>query len=177
MQVVLFYIQRQHPQDVGLQPIIGGSWHKYDFYRDKCLVTTNICRDKHIFVATKGLLRQAYFCRDKHVFIGKHTFVATKHVFVATKLLSRQKWYLWQSPPMITAQTCVPCRLLARINAWQVFPALESSVQFHTPLYGGMFIFLSKLNRYKNQRSGSLLDITNYYHMLCYKTTIWCLSV
>ena len=44
------------------------------FCSEKMFVTTNICRDKHNFVATKVLSRHAYFCRDQHV------FVATKHV-------------------------------------------------------------------------------------------------
>ena len=44
---------------------------------NKTFVMTNICRDKHNFVATKVLFRQAYFCRDK-------TSVATKMIFVAT---------------------------------------------------------------------------------------------
>ena len=36
--------------------IIGGSCHKYYFCRDKVFVATNICRDKHNFVATKMIL-------------------------------------------------------------------------------------------------------------------------
>ena len=43
---------------------------------DKTFVTTNICRDKHNFVATKVLLCKYNFCLDK-------------------------KRYLWQLPPMI----------------------------------------------------------------------------
>ena len=81
--------------------IIGGS-HKYHFVAakvqirvlsgtkvcfspqdyvclDKSFVATNICRDKHNFIATKLLSQQAYFCRDKHV------FVATKLVFCRDK--------------------------------------------------------------------------------------------
>ena len=80
----------------------------------------NFCRDKHNFVATKVLSRQAYFCRDKQVFVAtKHvfcpdTFVVTKifchdkliQIVAASILLSRQKTCLsrqklWQLPPMI----------------------------------------------------------------------------
>ena len=56
---------------VVLQTIIGGSYHKYHFCRDKTrllsrqkyacdwtFVVTNVCRDKHMYVATKVLLRQ-----------------------------------------------------------------------------------------------------------------------
>ena len=45
--------------------IIGGNCHKYYFCRDKSSVASNICCDKHNFVATKVLSGQAYFCRDK----------------------------------------------------------------------------------------------------------------
>ena len=57
------------------------------FCRGKTFVATNICRNKHNFVATK----QAYFCRDKHVFVAtKHMFCHDKSMLVATKVLSRQ---------------------------------------------------------------------------------------
>ena len=80
--------------------IIGGSCHKYYFCCDKSfvmlvtnacllwqnmsllrqkyagLVVTNICYNKHNFVATKVWSWQAYFCCDK-------TFVATKMILVA----------------------------------------------------------------------------------------------
>ena len=36
--------------------IIGGSCHKSHFRRNKSFVTTNLCRDKHTFVATKDML-------------------------------------------------------------------------------------------------------------------------
>ena len=56
------------------------------FCRDKTFVTTNIWRDKHNFVATTVLLRQAYFCRDKTRLLSRQTGVCReKHVFVATK--------------------------------------------------------------------------------------------
>ena len=56
---------------------------------------TNICSNKHNFVTTKLLSRQAYFCHDKHVFVAtKHIFCHDKsmllHTFVATKVLSLQ---------------------------------------------------------------------------------------
>ena len=35
------------------------------FRRDITVVEKNICRDKHNFVMTNVLSRQAYFCRDK----------------------------------------------------------------------------------------------------------------
>ena len=56
--------------------------------RVKKIVATNICRNKHVFVATTVLSRQAYFCRDKG------------------RVLSRQKQYLWQLPPMICRHQC-----------------------------------------------------------------------
>ena len=65
--------------------------------RDKSFVATNICRDKHVFVATKAsmsqtkrLPRQTHFCCDKTlVATGLHLsrqntgFVATKMILVA----------------------------------------------------------------------------------------------
>ena len=97
------------------------------FCRNKTFVVTNICCDKHNFVATIFLTWQAFFCHDKRrISCDKMMFVATniccnKHVcccdksfvttsiflswqnksFVLTKLLLQQKWYLWQLPPMI----------------------------------------------------------------------------
>ena len=93
---------------------------------DKTFVATKIfCCDKHNFVATKLLSRQAYFCRDERRVLSRHTRVCgdksmllayfcrdktrllsrqtracrDKHVFVAAKLLSWQKWYLGSSRP------------------------------------------------------------------------------
>ena len=84
----------------------GGSCHKYHFCRDKRMLVatnrksiiffififyflTNICRDKHNFVARKLLSRQTYFCRDKRRVL-KHVFVTTNmstNMFVATKMI------------------------------------------------------------------------------------------
>ena len=70
--------------------------------RDKTCFATNICRNKHNFVATKVLSQQAYFCRDKHmsfvatkVCLSRQNFCRDKIMFVATKLcLSVSKKYL-----------------------------------------------------------------------------------
>ena len=66
------------------------------------LLSRQICRDKHKFVATdKSLSRQAYFCRDKHLFsrqnrvfcrdknytCPRQNFCHDKHVFVATNII------------------------------------------------------------------------------------------
>ena len=85
-----------------LLPITGWSCHKQ-----------KVCRDKHNFVATKLLSRQAYFCGDEHVFVvtnichkhcrDKHNSVAGSLVlspqetsFVATDTcLSRQFFYFF----------------------------------------------------------------------------------
>ena len=68
--------------------IIGGSWHKYHFCRDKGFVATNIFRNKQTFVATKLLLQQNYVCLDKFassILLSrqKTCFVATKNILVA----------------------------------------------------------------------------------------------
>ena len=74
--------------DAVLSAIIGGSCHKYHFYRDK---------HKHVFVAPKVCLPRHKFCRDKH------TFVPTKAIFVATKIcLSRQ------NTSFVTTKVCLP---------------------------------------------------------------------
>ena len=58
---------------------------------DKSFVMTNICCDKHNFVVTKLLSRQACFCCDKYVFvITKHVFCRDKSMLVETKHLWRQ---------------------------------------------------------------------------------------
>ena len=59
---------------------------KHVYCRDKSMLTllqAYVCRDKHDFVPTKVLSRQAYFCRHKR------------------RVLSRQKSYLWLLPPII----------------------------------------------------------------------------
>ena len=83
---------------------------------------TNIGRDKHVFVVTKVLSRQAYFCRDKTRVLSRQTRVCPdkskhvstkllsrqnyvcrdKHTFCRDKrrVLSRQKWYLWLHSPV-----------------------------------------------------------------------------
>ena len=68
--------------------IIGGSCHKYNFCGDKIMfvatkyfrryktfVATNICCNKHVFVARKVLWRQAYFRRDKRRILSRQTRV------------------------------------------------------------------------------------------------------
>ena len=89
---------RDHPQggttaclatgkDYYLEGIIGGNCQKYHFCRDKTFVyvflsrQTYACRDKDIFVATN-------ICREKH------NFVATKQAFVATKIFYRDKSFV-----------------------------------------------------------------------------------
>ena len=75
------------------------------FCRVKIFVTTNICRDKHnfvatkawlsrqnfcrniMFVATKGLSRQAYFFRDKRHTLSCQTRVCRDKTFVTTKMI------------------------------------------------------------------------------------------
>ena len=83
--------------------------------RDKTVVVTNtgvsrqiFCRDKHNFVATKLLSRQAYFCRDKRLVLSRQTRVCRDKTLPKlcqnAKTLARQKFYLWQLPPMIDEQ-------------------------------------------------------------------------
>ena len=57
----------------------------------KVLLRQKYCRNKHNFVVTKVLSRQAYFCRDK-------TFAATKMVLVAAPPNDMQ------NPPVNTVQ-------------------------------------------------------------------------
>ena len=52
---------------------------------------SNICCDKHNFVATEVLLRQAYFCRYKIAFCCYKTFVATK-IILAAAFANDIKW-------------------------------------------------------------------------------------
>ena len=62
--------------------IIGGSYHQYNF-----------CRDKYVFVATKDV-----FCGDKSMLaatkllLRQNIFVVTKHV-TTNIILSRQMFY------------------------------------------------------------------------------------
>ena len=90
--------------------IIGGSCHKHDFCHNKhlrqntslaatkvCLPRQNfccnkiVCHDKHVFVGTKVLSRQAYFCCDKRCVLSRQTCVChDKSKLVMTKLLLRQ---------------------------------------------------------------------------------------
>ena len=71
------YVRKSFEWDCKPKSIIGGSWHKYHF-----------CRDKH-FVATNTLcLPRQNFCRHKN------------YVCRAKK----QKWHLRQLPPMIVVR-------------------------------------------------------------------------
>ena len=88
------------------------SWQKYafaSFCHDKSFVTTNICSNKHNFVTTKLLSRQAHFCRDKHVFVAtKHIFCHNKSMLVTTKL--------------VTTNTCLVSRQIfvaTKVWSWQ----------------------------------------------------------
>ena len=68
-------------QSTGSRCIIGGSCHKYNFCRDKSFVPTKIfCRDKHNFVATKLLSRQAYFCRDNTRYLWQAAILVASQV-------------------------------------------------------------------------------------------------
>ena len=52
-----------------------------------CLSRQNICRSKHVFVATKVLSRQTYYCRDKRRVLSRETRVChDKRMLVAIKL-------------------------------------------------------------------------------------------
>ena len=140
--------------------IIGESCHKCDFCRDKHMFVMtkhvfchnkNVCHDKHIFVmtkvdkhnfvATKVLLRQAYFCCNKHVFVAtKVSLCCDKSMLVATKLLSQQTRvcldkYLSQQ------KFCHDKNILSRPtqkhlsrqkwNLWQLPPMIENRQTTH----------------------------------------------
>ena len=95
--------------------INGGSCHKYNFCRDKhvlslarqnIFVSTNPLTLSHTFVATKDvfcrdkskLIRQNYVCRDTH------TFVETKDVFCRHKTFVATKMILGAAPANNTVQ-------------------------------------------------------------------------
>ena len=133
-------------RDRDLNTIIGGSCYKYHFCRYKhvfdatntsfvatkvCLppqnifVETNICGDKHVFVATSILLSRQETCfvaEKKCLLRQKFCFVAAE-VFVAKSIpLSRQKTcYLWQFPPMIEDRTsiCASVFVFSRLRKLQ----------------------------------------------------------
>ena len=56
---------------------------------DKTLVTTNICSNEHVFVATKIHLSQQNFCHNKHTFVTTEDLVCVcrNENFVATKMI------------------------------------------------------------------------------------------
>ena len=76
---------RQAAACAGPAVVTGASCRKYQFCRHKGFVAASIllsrqntcyvCRDKHDFVATKVLSRQAYFCRDKRRVLWRQTRV------------------------------------------------------------------------------------------------------
>ena len=91
-------------------------------------VATNICCDiflvnKHDFVATKVLSRQAYFCRDK----GRVLSRRDKHLFVATKMILAANHILW--PPLLVG--CNHCRHLWGMSynsCWLLAATVEDCV-------------------------------------------------
>ena len=96
------------------------SWQKYACH-DKTFVTMNIClsqqifvattfvtkyffcRNKHNFVTTKVLSRQAYFCCDKRCVLSWQPRVCRNKTFVTTKMIlvaaptndSKRHWSKW----------------------------------------------------------------------------------
>ena len=97
----------------GQESIIGGSYQKYHF-----------CHDKHVFVPTNRLSRQAYFCRDKRrvchdksMLVGIKTFVGTKfclsrQIFFVINVLSRKKIFLSRQTNKIRNKTFVTTSIL-----------------------------------------------------------------
>ena len=84
--------------------IIGGSWHKYHFCRDKTLVCLlswrkYACRDK-TFVATKLCLSQQQKL-SWHIFVAINTCLS-RHKFVMTSIL-----LLRQKTCFVTTNTCL----------------------------------------------------------------------
>ena len=80
--------------------------------RQNILVKSNIPHDKHVFVTTKVLSRQAYFCHDKdglRVCRNKYTFVVTEDVFCRDKkdtFGSSSQWYFTCMPTHHLPSSC-----------------------------------------------------------------------
>ena len=72
-----------------------------------------------------------------------------------------------------TAQSRSPCRLLG-LSCDTLSSALESSVQFHTPLFcRDKFSSTAKIEYIGKSKKRKLSTlINNYLHRLCYKITI-----
>ena len=73
---------------------------------------TRVCRDKHVFVATKVNLSQQDFCSDKNYvcsdkYLSRQKFCHRKNMFVTTKLFVGTKIILVAAP----ANVCVALQL------------------------------------------------------------------
>ena len=68
--------------------IVGGSCHKYNFVATK---------DKHVFVATNILSRQACFCSDKRRVLSQKTRVCRNKALVSEKQ-NKQKTIIVAAP-------------------------------------------------------------------------------
>ena len=83
--------------------IIGGSYHKYHFCRDKCFVETNTCLTKQVF------------CRDKHVFdktgvLSRHKYACRDKTYVTTNI------YHWRELPQVSLLSLAATKHLSRKN-------------------------------------------------------------
>ena len=72
------------------------------FCCDRTFVATNICHDKHAFVVSKVLTRQAYFCCNKRCVLSQQTCVChDKSKLVAAKLC-----LMWQKICLLQQKFC-----------------------------------------------------------------------
>ena len=60
---------------------------KIMFVATKVFVATHVCCNKHKFVTTKLLLRQAYFCHDKRHVLPQQTRVCCDNFFIEIKMI------------------------------------------------------------------------------------------
>ena len=71
------------------------TYHWRELPQVSCLSRqTRVCRDKHVFVATKVCLSRQTFCRDKHIFVAASLLLSRQTCVCRdkTRLLTRQKF-------------------------------------------------------------------------------------
>ena len=80
--------------------IIGGSYHKYYFCREKSFVAANtfLSGQKTCFVAIK-------VCLSRHISVNLTSFVATKNMFVTTN--ATKHFYFRDKSMIIATDTCL----------------------------------------------------------------------
>ena len=150
---------------------------KHVFCHDKSkLVVTNICCDKHNFVATKILTWQVYFCHDKrHVccdkivcfdkYLLRQTHVCCdKHNLFVTKVLSGQAYFCCNKTHILLQQT--------RVMTKMILMAAPTNDSVHGETFGPQAECFNILSKCSSSASCPLYDHHHHHTHRCWDLSL-----